>query len=71
MISSVVRFELDLYHPVGQLAADASGLFLWSRRPGTATLCEAAKQLLSVSQFQPSDVRKAELEAESARKRRV
>lgn len=26
------RFELDLYHPVGQLAADASGLFLWSRR---------------------------------------
>ena len=26
------RFELDLYHPIGQLAADASGLFLWSRR---------------------------------------
>eukprot|EP00434_Breviolum_minutum_P003112 symbB.v1.2.002739.t1/scaffold146.1/size298692/20 len=25
------EFELDLYHPVGQLAADASGLFLWSR----------------------------------------
>ena len=27
-----VRFELDLYHPIGQLSADASGLFLWSRR---------------------------------------
>jgi len=25
------EFELDLYHPIGQLAADASGLFLWSR----------------------------------------
>ena len=25
------EFELDLYHPVGQLAASASGLFLWSR----------------------------------------
>ena len=31
-IYDLQRFELDLYHPVGQLAADASGLFLWSRR---------------------------------------
>lgn len=45
------RFELDLYHPVGQLAADASGLFLWSRRPEVFTESHARRCHYDTTRF--------------------
>jgi len=51
------KFELDLYHPVGELALGSAGILLWSRNSQiTRSLLDKSRQVVSVFEAEVSGV---------------